>query len=379
MQARLVIAPPARLSCGQTLTAKAALVPDNPPHPYYDLPASAYWRSGVAAQLPGPLTGLWEPAFPIAPGDGVATFGSCFAQHFGRALRARGYRWVNFEPPPRKVPQALSLQYGYRQFSARTGNIYTPTLFLQWLRWAFDQAQMPPEGWPDGARLRDPFRPRLEPDGFTDSAEMHHMRRVTLRALRNAVRKARVLVFTLGLTERWVDADTGLEYPLCPGTAGGRFDPARHAFAPLDYPQALAAMADAMDLMRTENPDLRFLLTVSPVPLAATASGAHVLCATSGSKAILRAVAGALAETRPDTDYFPSYEIISSPVHGGRFFGPDMRQVTQEGVDLVMDSFFGTMATRFPDNAPAPPAPSKPLARDVVCEEELYAAFGPRA
>ena len=39
------------------------------------------------------------------------------------------------------------------------------------------------------------------------------------------------------------------------------------------------------------NPKARLVLTVSPVPLAATASGSHVLPATIYSKSVLRAAA----------------------------------------------------------------------------------------
>ncbi len=356
--------------------------PADAPHPYAALPVAAFWRSAVADRAPEDITGLWQPKFALTPEDGIATFGSCFAQHIGRALRARGYRWVSAEPPPRGLPRRVARQYGYGQFSARTGNIYTPTLLLQWLRWAFREAPMPRTHWREGARFRDPWRPRIEPEGFASPKELRDLRRVTLRALRNAVRNARVFVFTLGLTERWMDRESGHEFPLCPGTAGGRFDPERHSFAPLDYAQALEAMTAALDLLRGANPDLRILLTVSPVALAATASGGHVLTATTGSKAILRAVAGHLAGSRDDTDYFPAYEIITSPVYGGRFLAPDQRQVTPEGVAFVMDSFFRDMAARFPESAaPAPPEPRAPLRSrgDTICEEELLAAFGPRA
>lgn len=358
----------------------------SPAHPYSALPARAFWRSAVSAGNPMQMTGLWQPKFQITPVDPVATYGSCFAQHIGRALRARSHRWLVTEKPPRRVPGGLAREFGYRLFSARTGNIYTPTLLLQWLRWAFGEHPPPDEVWHEGARFRDPFRPRIEPEGFESIAEFERLRAVTLAALRRSVLKARVFVFTLGLTERWVDRDSGREYPLCPGTTSGQFDPARHAFAPLDYPQAMEAMTGALDLMRAANPDLRFLLTVSPVPLAATAAAGHVLCASSGSKAILRAVAGALAETRADTDYFPSYEMITSPVFGGQFFAADRRQVTPEGVAFVMDRFFADMAAQF-GTAPAQKgsglrrkrdAEAEAARVDVACDEELLDAFGPR-
>ena len=350
-----------------------------PASPYADLPDRAFWRSAVRDCGPAAISGLWQPKFEVRPDDPVASFGSCFAQHIGRALAARGYSWLQTEPPPHGISHALAQAYGYDLFSARTGNIYTPSLLLQWVRWAQEEAAPPDEVWPDGARLRDPFRPAIEPEGFTDARELARLRRVTLRAFRKCLQDARFLVFTLGLTERWVHLDQGHEYALCPGTAAGVFDPAIHGFAPLDYPQALHALAKALALMRKVNPGLRFILTVSPVPLAATASGAHVLTATAQSKAILRAVAGALAASRADTDYFPSFELITSPVFEGRFFAPDKRHVTPEGVRFVMDSFFNDMAAQFGTPAPAPKArgvSSRATAADVVCEEELLDAFG---
>ena len=81
-------------------------------------------------------------------------------------------------------------------------------------------------------------------------------------------------------------------------------------------------MQQAMALMRSANRGLRFLLTVSPVPLTATNSGNHVLVATVDSKSRLRAVAGQLARTVSRVDYFPSYEIISAPPFRGSFFRP---------------------------------------------------------
>lgn len=358
------------------------------PTPYCGLPATAFWRAAVADSGAEGISGLWQPKFNIIPDDPVATFGSCFAQHIGRALQARGLTWLRTEPAPRRVSRDLARAYGYELFSARTGNIYTPTLLLQWLRWALKRAPMPGEVWADGARLRDPFRPRLEPEGFRDIAELEALRQTTLRAVRRSVRKARILVFTLGLTERWVHAEAGYEYPMCPGTAAGRFDPALHRFAPLDYPAALSAMTESLDLMRAVNPDLRFLLTVSPVPLTATATGAHVLCATVQAKSTLRAVAGHLAQTRADTDYFPSYELITSPVFGGQFFEANQRSVTAAGVQFVMGHFFRDLAACFgplPDARPAPatsPAPPRKAdgeqAEALVCEEELLRAFGPK-
>jgi hypothetical protein len=177
---------------------------------------------------------------------------------------------------------------------------------------------------------------------------------------------------------------------MCPGTAGGTFDPSEHVFKNQDFEFIRANIQQAMNKMRSVNKGVRFLVTVSPVPLTATASGRHVMVATMESKSILRAVAAQISAQRPLIDYFPSYEIINSPVMGGRFFEPNLRNVSQFGVNFVMDTFFAAQEAKFGvDAQPAPPreadtppklteAPGPPRApkEDVVCEEALLEAFG---
>ena len=102
------------------------------------------------------------------------------------------------------------------------------------------------------------------------------------------------------------------------------------------------------------------LLTVSPVPLIATASAEHVLVATTYSKSVLRAVAGSLAERLPDCHYFPSFELISSHPSRGMFFNPDLRTVEQRGVAFVMEHFFKAIGK----------AAGESVADDLGCDEE---------
>jgi hypothetical protein len=135
----------------------------------------------------------------------------------------------------------------------------------------------------------------------------------------------------MGLTEAWQDRVTGVEYAVCPGTVAGQFDPDRHLFVNHGFGALMGDMTAALRLMFRANRGLKVLLTVSPVPLTATASGQHVLTATSHSKSLLRAVAGELVAAQARVDYFPSYEIITHPAYRGRFFAPNLRSVLPEG------------------------------------------------
>lgn len=361
-------------------------------NPYKSVPEKGYWKQAIASRSPFDVTELWDPKFRIPRRAPIVTFGSCFAQHFAKALLKRDMNWFDAEPAPAAVSDGLAVTFGYRTFSARTANIYTPSLLLQWLRWAFGDAEVPDEVWQTGDRFVDPFRPRIEPDGFDSPETVVRLRNQTLAALRDCVTKAKVFVFTLGLTESWFHKD-GYEYPMCPGTAGGSFDGAQHVFVSQRYTQVHGALEQAIALMRRHNPRLMVLLTVSPVPLIATNSGEHVLVATMQSKSLLRSVAWEVSASHDFVDYFPSYEIINAPSFKGMFFEPDQRSVNPVGVDFVMRSFFDARERKFgadampasrraPNDKDKAPAASEGATRrrdaDVVCEEEVLAAFGPR-
>ena len=348
-------------------------------NPYTILPEKAFWRTAVADKNMLEIDELWNPKYPISEESRIATFGSCFAQHFGEALRARRFNWMNGEPAMTGLSNENIRHFNYNQFSCRTANIYTTSLLKQWLGWALLQNTQPTEYWEVDGRCFDPFRPRIEPNGFESVEEMRRSRQVTVDALAEVVRRADVFVFTLGLTESWVSAVDGYEYPMCPGTAAGEYDENKHKFVAQGYETIIGNLRQSVDMLRNANPEIKILLTVSPVPLTATNTGNHVLVATSASKAILRAVTDAMVSEFDYIDYFPSYEIISSPVYKGVFFKKNLRQVEKRGVDHVMQNFF--LGLGLGEVKPVEKtAPNKEdivaeKIADIACEEEILGAF----
>ena len=358
--------------------------------PYETLPEDRFWRTAVAERDALEIAGLWQPRYPIKRRTRIVTAGACFAQHFSKALVARRYRWLDFEPGPAGLTAEQRKDYHYGTFSFRTGNIYTPGMLLQWLTWALTDATPPDEVWEKDGRFYDPFRPGVEPGGFLSVEELLTSRAETLAAIAEAVRGAQVFVFTMGLTEAWNSRETGVEYAVCPGTLAGQYDADRHGFVNHGFGALMGDMTAALRLMFRANRALKVLLTVSPVPLTATASGQHVLTATSHSKSLLRAVASELTAAQSRVDYFPSYEIITHPAYRGRFFAPNLRSVLPEGVDHVMTQFFQDQASTFGGEAAAVTPPPRPLptieepaepelteAEELRCEEEILATFAP--
>lgn len=353
--------------------------------PYKDLPESAFWRNAVAEKGVFGFSDLWKSPWVLPKNAVFSTYGSCFAQHFSRALLARKMKWLDAEPVPSRAPKDLALKYNYGVFSSRTGNIYTAAQLLNWARLAIKEDRISSvELWMDSeGRVHDLLRSRIEPNGFDSEASALLSVESTRRAFSRSVLESDVFVFTLGMTEGWVNKASGRSYSTCPGTAVGTFDPENHEFKNYTYPEIKSDLEAAFDMLRSLNPELKILLTVSPVPLVASASGDHVMVATQYSKSVLRAVAGDLANAFDYIDYFPSYEIISAPPTRATFFAPDMRSVVQSGVDLVMSHFFKGADFSAP---PKTPREDKALAieareevkmvsDELVCEEILLERF----
>lgn len=340
-------------------------------HPYSDLPPAAFWRRAVAEIPADAPEAIAVPKFRLTGKTRIATAGSCFAQHMGKALRGAGLKVLDAEPAPRGISAALLQHYGYGLYSGRYGNIYTVRQLVQLLEEVRAQEPDPDLVWRRGDRFHDAMRPALDPEGLGSPDEVLQIRRRHLARLAPMLAQADLLIFTLGLTEAWRCRGSRRVYPTCPGVIAGEFDPLRHEFVNFTYPQIVEDLARLRNLLHGFNPRMQMLLTVSPVPLAATASGSHVLPATQYSKATLRAAAGDFAAAHEDVDYFPSYEIVTNPAARGAFFGEGLRQVTPEGVAAVMRSFFA--AHRLKErSAEAPPQEEEV---DLLCEEAMLEAF----
>jgi hypothetical protein len=310
-------------------------------HPYKALPPKAFWRKSVAGVDVGDVDPVGPFTLRIAPETKVATAGSCFAQHIARHLKASGFNYYVAEDGHPILPAATRLANGYGLFSARYGNIYTARQLHQLFERAYGRfvPQEPP--WTDDDdSVRDPFRPTVQPGNFASAAEMEADRAQHLAAVRRMFETLDVFVFTLGLTECWRSKADGAVFPLCPGVEGGSFDAGRHVFYNQTVSHVVTDMQAFLDGLRSVNRKAQVILTVSPVPLMATAArDAHVLSATTYSKSVLRVAAQTLIGANDFVHYFPSYEIITGTFNRGRYFAEDLRNVTEEGVSHVMRLF----------------------------------------
>lgn len=325
-------------------------------HPYKGKPDYQFWKRAGGIEDPLTLDPVVRPLFKISRTDKVVTAGSCFAQHVARRLANSGFCFHVTEPGHPLITEYVRQQHNYGLFSARYGNIYTTAQLAQLVMRAWDKRQPIDDVWQtkDGKYV-DPFRPQIQPGGFVSPVEVRNDRRQHLAAVRNAFTEMDVFVFTLGLTEAWMDKRDSFVYPLAPGVAGGTYDPDIHGFVNFNVQETSSYLRQAIKMIRNRNPRVRIILTVSPVPLNATAEDRHVLVSTVYSKSVLRVAAEIMTHEFDKVAYFPSYEIITSPHAGGAYYATDKREVTERGVDHVMSLFLRHYGDQFDASAPNVP------------------------
>lgn len=310
------------------------------PCPYKSLPDYAFWRRSVAGNTQPLLDPIVSTRFKISEGDKIATAGSCFAQHIARFLSQSGYNYYVTEPGHPLLSEDNLQAYNYGTYSARYANLYTTRQLYQTLLRAYGLFTPQERMWRDGSSVVDPFRPFIQPNGFTCVEEFEADQAAHFAAIRDMVENLDVFVFTLGLTEAWQSTQDGAVFPIAPGCGAGQHSSTRHQFVNFSVGEVTDDLRKAIAFIRERNPSARILLTVSPVPLIATYEQQHVLVSTVYSKSVLRVAAETMKQEMQGVDYFPSYEIITGNFTGGRYYEDDLREVREEGVRHAMTCFF---------------------------------------
>jgi len=250
----------------------------------------------------------------------IVAIGSCFAQHLAHWLKVNGYH-------------CLPLPWGV---------IYNPMNLAQIVRQSFE-----PETWEaeepywivDGV-FRDPYRKADDHSGAYPLGPDESRARECLAAFgrisRSLLEQTRWAVFTLGLTELWRNRHDGKAYFRMPDPQV--FDPARHEFHNLSFQEIVDSLLYTVDTITRHNPAVRFLLSVSPIPLSVTFRnhlGPYI--ATQFSKSTLHAAVLEVMDARDNVHYMPGYEIVRNDPT--RHYTRDGRHVKSESVNLIMNIF----------------------------------------
>jgi len=297
-------------------------------NPYLNRPEHSFWKTAVAKKEWSELKPISEQLAIIKRDTKIAAAGSCFAQKVATYIKSNeAIEFVELE----------SVSPGQPIFSARYGNIYTTRQLLELIQEAESgEADSTCAVQREDGKFVDVYRPFVEEDGFDNAEEVINARVEHLAKVRQMFRESDVFVFTLGLTEAWVSKKSGRTFPVCPGIFTEEVD---SEFVNYGFQDVLNDLGRCVELINAINANINIIVTVSPVPLTATYTDDHVMSATSYSKSVLRAVCGEIVDLFSNVHYFPSFEIVVNPYRDGNAFENNKRSVTQEIVDVVMQTF----------------------------------------
>lgn len=308
-------------------------------HPYKLLESKAFWSQAISKNFePTELVAGNERL--LRKGDRVTSAGSCFASNLVPFIESAGLEYIRTEKFP-KLFEDLGENLGYANFSARYGNVYTARQLKQLYDRSLGLFKPEEDRWIDNKSFVDPYRPGLKFPA-SSSLEFDLITNSHLQATRKAFEMADVFVFTLGLTEGWISKKDGSTYPACPGTIAGEFDESKYEFINFTVSDIVNDLSSFIETLSSNNKKVTFIITVSPVPLVATATNKHVLNATTYSKSVLRVAAEEVTNNFRNASYFPAYEIITGPQAPENFFEPDRRNVSAEGINLVMTTLLAS-------------------------------------
>jgi hypothetical protein len=295
-----------------------------------------YWPTGAREHLE--RENLFAMSFCPRPdrfitrNTRIASAGSCFAHEIGRALRTWRYNYFITEPGPEHLSEEERWRLRYGQFSARYGLIFNTPSLRQLVERGLGLRKLRPYIWRQEGVWRDPYRDALtfeSPGAYAADVPVFEA------ALQRTLLEAEVFILTLGVNEVWYFANDGTYLSRVPW----RLMPALLERKVLTVQENLDELQRLRDRWMPHNPNLRIIVTVSPVPLLATfrSDEANVVVANCHSKSVLRVAAEAFANANDNVTYFPAYEAV---LYGSREpFRDDGRHVHPDAVKRVVSMF----------------------------------------
>lgn len=182
--------------------------------------------------------------------------------------------------------------------------------------------------------VADKFRAVVNPDGvmYNPASILHTVDRYVDRLEAEDAEAPSTAVFTLGTNHVYILNETGEIVDNC------RKRPQRlFTERELTVDECAEYLCRAIGRLRSVNPDMRVVLTVSPIRYAKY--GFH---GSQLSKAVLLLAADKVVRGQDMVEYFPAYEIVNDELRDYRFYREDMLHPSDQAVEYIWQRFGDT-------------------------------------
>jgi len=165
-----------------------------------------------------------------------------------------------------------------------------------------------------------------------DLTEAQQLIRQALAVLGQRIRKTKVVIITAGTVWCYYLKSDDRVVGNCHKVHPQTFYRNR-----LTYDETCDSLVRIISIIRHENPDVRFIFTVSPIRHFKDGAAENTL-----SKATLHCAVHQLAEEVEGVEYFPAYEIMMDELRDYRFYAPDRLHPSDVAVDYIWERFCDT-------------------------------------
>jgi hypothetical protein len=239
------------------------------------------------------------------------TLGSCFADGIGRRLRENKFSVL---PNP-------------------FGTIYNPHAIHKLLHYAIADKTPPDNTYLNHNEVFLNYDFHSEFSALSQ-AELVEKIETSINTTHAFLKNASHLILTYGTAWIYERRDTSEIVANCHKKPSAEFTKSL-----LTQKKVIESFQNVYSALKTFNPSLKIILTVSPVRHLK-----DTLELNSVSKSVLRLACHTLSTTYTDVEYFPAYEIMLDDLRDYRFYKEDMIHPTEEAVDYIWSAFMDSYA-----------------------------------
>ncbi|MCW3125764.1 MAG: hypothetical protein JWO03_1422 [Bacteroidetes bacterium] len=251
-----------------------------------------------------------KASFSITHKDRIISIGSCFSENIGRYFLKNKFD-IEINP--------FGQQYNPASIANAIDKLLTPTPYKE------SELVLQDELYHSFDHHGDFSKPTV--------AETLEGINTSLNKESQKLTEASVLFLTFGTAHVFKRKETGKTVSNCHKIPGSQFD-----FELMTPEEIVEALSKSIDTLFKRNPDLRIILTVSPVRYFAFGHFEN-----SVSKGHLFAAINALIRKYPQAYYFPAYEIVMDDLRDYRFFADDMLHPTAQAIEYVWEKVVATL------------------------------------
>ncbi len=242
----------------------------------------------------------------IKPEDKIVTFGSCFADNIAGKF----------------------IEYKFRTLKNPFGVLYNPVSIANSVKIIYDKKLFSEK---DLIFHQGEYHSFYHHSSFSSDNPTDVIERINagISSAHDFIKGANLIVLTFGTAWVYEYIETNKVVSNCHKIPANKFDRRK-----IDVRETTSAASRAIKLLKMINPELKILLTISPV--RHWKDGA---VENQRSKATLILAAEKLVEECDNVFYFPSYEIVIDDLRDYRFYSSDLVHPNNLAVEYIWEKF----------------------------------------